>query len=197
MKRLLTLITAAACALCACARFEAGVRDNRHVYASYTLRSHYVFKIEQSVYAEKFGYQYIRAYAGYKGAAASLSYSGQAYFGTAYNGSYRSFGALAGARYGFLKRLSVDARINPHYDSGYGYKTCFSAGAGVGITKAIDFVAAYTTIPEYRMSEKRVQAGFDVRVGGLCVSPRLSIAAEGASKAKTLRALMSFSYVFD
>lgn len=178
------------------AQFGVGVRDNRYIYGDFTFARHLEVKLEHSVFSEKFGYQYVRGYFGYKNGWNDLTYKTQAYFGTTYNGSYYSAGALVKGRYTLVRRLLVDAALNPHYDSDYGYKTCFSAGLGCVITKNIDILAAYTTIPEYRMSEKRVRAGFDFHVKSLSVYPELSIAVDGSSKTKSLRALMGFRYQF-
>lgn len=175
-------------------QFGVGIRDNRFIYGDFTFCKNYEVKLEHSVFSEKIGYQYLRAYAGYKGSWKTLDYKALAYFGAVYNGSYHSGGGMAQLRYRLIDRIVIDAVLNPHYDSGYGYKTCFSAGGGVIITRNIDILAAYTTIPEYRMSEKRVHVGFDFHVKGLSVTPALSVAADGDSK--TIRALMGFRYQF-
>lgn len=184
----------------ASAQFGAGMRDNRFIYGDFTFLNHYEVKLEHSIFAEKLGYQYLRAYAGYKGDVGhrsfKLEYKAQAYFGAAYNRSYYSGGALIQARCTLFRRLIIDGRLNPHYDSGNRYETCFYAGAGAVITRHIDILAGYTTIPEYRISERRVHLGFDVHVGQLSVNPALSVAADGASRAKTLRVLAAFRYQF-
>lgn len=81
-------------------------------------------------------------------------------------------------------------------DRANGYNTCYEAVAGVSIVKAINLLAGYSTIPEYRQSEKRALVGFDFHVGHLNVSPVLSLATTGASKANRLRLLMNFNYQF-
>ena len=87
--------------------------------------------------------------------------------------------------------------MNPHYDSGYGYKTCYNAGLGVVITSDINIFGRYTTIPEYRMSEKRAHIGLDFHVKNLNVIPVLSIGTTATeSGSKNLRVLMSFNYRF-
>lgn len=198
MKSLKTLLSAIfmLASMAASAQFGVGLRDNRFIYGDFTFLNHYEVKLEHSVFAEKIGYQYLRAYAGYKGSLRHLDYKGQLYFGSAYNRSYYSGGALISARCTLFSRLIIDGRLNPHYDSAYGYKTCFYAGAGAVITRNIDILAGYTTIPEYRMSENRTHLGFDFHVGKLSVCPTLSVATSGASKAKTLRVLAAFSYGF-
>lgn len=194
--RLLITLVFLSSALAAFCQFGVGVRDSRFIYGDFTFRRHWTVKLEESVFPEKIGLQYLRAYAGYKGDWKSLDYDAQAYFGACYNGNYHSYGLLASARYTLFDRVMIDGKINPHYDSGYGYKTCFYAGAGVKITKNIDVLAGYTTIPEYRMSEKRVHAGFDFHVNRLSVQPMLSIETSGDRNAKTLRTLVGFRYQF-
>lgn len=197
MKRYFSLLIMMLCLYSSYAQFSVGMRDNRYAFGQYLLNSHYSFKIEQSIFSEKIGFQTLRAYAGYQSELHDvLDYMAEAYFGSAYNRSYNVTGAIISAKYAFVKRLGIKASLNPHYDSTLGYSTCFLAGAFVGLSKDIDITAAYTTIPEYRVSERRVQLGFDFHVSHLIVSPRLSIAAGGNQKAKNLRSLISFSYQF-
>lgn len=194
--RLLLTLAFLATTLTSYCQFGVGVRDSRFVYGDFTFLRHWEVELEQSIFSEKIGFQYLRGYAGYKGDWKSLDYKAQAYFGACYNGDYHSYGLLASARYTLFNRVMVDGKINPHYDSGYGYKTCFYAGAGVRITDNINVMAGYTTIPEYRMSEKRVHAGFDFHVKRLSVQPLISFETDGSRNTKTLRTLVSFRYQF-
>lgn len=195
-QRFLFAAVFALCSLAAFAQFGVGVCDNRFIYGDFTFLKHWEVSLEQSVFSEKPAYQYLRAYAGYKGEWKNIAYKGQAYFGAAYNGSYNSYGAKIGVNYRVVPRFYVKAILNPHHDSGYGYETCFLAGCGVVLTDNIDVIAAYTTIPEYRMSEKRLRGGFDFHVGKLSVIPEASIAVSGSSRAKTLRTVIGFRYDF-
>lgn len=194
--RIITLSLFALISLQSYAQFGVGVRDNRYVYGDFCFKNHWIVKLEQSVYSEKFGYQTLRGYIGYKAKVQSFSYKVQAYFGSPYNGSYYSTGVLADGSYTFINRLTINATLNPHYDSSIGYETCFYAGVGVVLTKHIDILAGYTTIPVYRESEKRVLAGFNFHLGNLSVKPQISIAAAGSTKAKSLRPAMNFEYKF-
>lgn len=197
MKRIvLTLIIAIAFFASSHAQISVGVRDNRHIFCEYLLKNNYLFKLEESVYAESFGFQTLRADVAYTSTVSNLQYSGGLYFGSAYNGSYFITGANINLRLTLFKRLLLMGGLNPHYDSQVKYKTCYAAGAGVRITKNIDFSVAYTTIPEYRMSENRVKGGFRFSVSKLEVEPQLSISVKGNDRFKTLRALMSFKYTF-
>lgn len=197
MKRYISFFIMMLCLSASYAQFSVGMRDNRYAFGQYLLDCHYSFKIEQSIFSEKIGFQTLRAYAGYQSSVHDvLDYMAEAYFGSAYNRSYNTVGAIISAKYAFIKRLGIKASLNPHYDSTLGYSTCFLAGAFVGLSKDIDITAAYTTIPEYRMSERRVQLGFDFHVSRLTVSPHVSIATGGKQKVKNIRSLISFSYQF-
>ena len=55
-------------------------------------------------------------------------------------------------------------------------------------------MAQYTTIPEYRLSEKRVRAGFIFSYKELQVTPMLSIPV--GEEIKSMRILCSFQYKF-
>lgn len=178
------------------AQFGVGIRDNRYIYGDFCFLNHWVIKLEQSVYSEKIGYQYVRGYCGYKGQLQNFSYKVQAYFGSPYNRAYYSTGALVDGSYTLINRIKVNATLNPHYDSSAGYKTCFYVGAGVRIIKDIDILAGYTTIPTYREPEKRILAGFDFHIANMSVKPQISIAAGGNTKAKSLRPIVSFHYQF-
>lgn len=197
MKRYISLLIMAICFTASYAQFSVGIRDNRYAFVQYLLDSHYTFKIEQSIFSEKIGFQTLRAYAGYQSSIHdAIDYMVEAYFGATYNRSYSTAGGIISAKYVFINRLGIKASLNPHYDSTLGYSTCFLAGAFVGLSKEIDLIAAYTTIPEFRMSEKRILMGFDFHVSRLTVSPHVSIAAGSNHKAKNLRVLVSFSYCF-
>ncbi len=175
-----------------------GVKNNRYIYGELMFKDHYALGLNVSVFSEKIGFQYAKAYFGYRNSIIkNLDYTVSGEFGSALNGSYYSGGAKAGITYTAFKRLFIDAVINPHYDSGYGYKTCFSAGPGVIITNEIDFFVKYTTIPEYRMSEERLHIGFDFKVKKLSVTPILSVGTSAQNGGgKNFRILMSFNYIF-
>lgn len=175
---------------------SAGGRDNRFIYGELTYRNHWHAKLEESLFAEKIGYQYLRGYAGYTGTWRMIDYGGSLYFGSTYNRYYNSFGARIDAKVHIGRICYVNATLNPHRDSGMGYHTSFLAGGGVKLTKDIDFVAAYTTIPEYRMWEKRIRGGFDIHVSKLSVRPELSVSGSGTDKEKSIRALIGFRYDF-
>ena len=179
------------------AQFGIGIRNSRYAYVDYRFKNHWDAAVDISVFSEKLGFQYAKGSLGYHNSFKNLSYEGNCYYGSAFNRSYYNGGAALCLDYTVIRRLVVSATMNPHYDSGYGYKTCYNAGLGVVITPDINIFGRYTTIPEYRMSEKRAHIGLDFHVKNLNVIPVLSIGTTATeSGSKSLRVLMSFNYRF-
>ena len=173
-----------------------GMRDNRFVYGAFTYKNHYVAAIEESLFSEKMGYQYLRGYAGYKGESKILKYSAVGYFGSTYNQNYWSSGLKANLNCLIKNLLILDGTLNPHYDSGDGYSTCWYAGGGFRITRHIDILAGYGNIPEYRLPEHRLKIGFNFHVGALSVCPKLSLMVRSGHREKSIRTLVDFNYNF-
>ncbi|MDO4319710.1 MAG: hypothetical protein Q4C34_03970 [Bacteroidales bacterium] len=196
MKRIFLLILSVSSIIAACAQIDAGLHNTRFIYGGYTFADHYRVALSHSLFSEKFGFQQIGLSAEYFGDFGSLGYEAKAYCATAWNGDYRQAGGVVGVNFTPLNVLHLIGRINPHYDSGYKYKTCFSLGASVDLNSSIDVHASYTTIPDYRKSEKRVHAGFGLRSGRLTVIPEVSIPVAGEQKYKNLRVLVSLNYCF-
>lgn len=171
-----------------------GLRDSRYVRIGYEYARYWSATLEHSVYAEKIGFQKIRAYLGFHYTWKNLSLSCQPYASTLWNADYQDYGVLVSADYRLFSLLKLGATLNPHYDSGYGYTTCFSAEAQVHIYKALSVAACYTTIPEYRLSEKRVKFGLDITVQRLSVTPLLSIPV--GDGVKSLRISCNLNYKF-
>ena len=177
-------------------KFSVGIENNRLVFGEYTYKKHFTARLNVSVYSEKLGYQYVRAALGYKTSFKMLAVSGKLFYGSAFNGSYYNLGARIDANATFFKRLLVDATLTPWYDSGFKYKTCWEAKIGCKITRHINIKAGYTTIPEYRMSEDRIIAGFDFHTQHIYVLPYISIGAKSSDGGKNIRVLMGFGYNF-
>ncbi len=182
--------------LAAQAQISAGIRDTRYVYGEYVMKQGYLLRLEQSVYAEKLGFQYLRAYAGYRGRLGIVSYEGVGFFGSAYNGSYYSCGAAIHGGCPVAGKLFTEDALEFLYDSGYGYKTCFRLGLGWQLNEDIDILCGYSTIPEYRKSQDRLLAGFRFHTGPLSVRPEISIGLNKAEKLRSIRMLMSMKYEF-
>ncbi|MDE6342604.1 MAG: hypothetical protein K2K93_09815 [Muribaculaceae bacterium] len=195
MKYVLTFLTLAFC-LVSSAQVSVGVRNNRYFYGAYCLKDHYVAALEQSVFSEDFGYQYMRGYAGYKGNIKSVEYGAYAYFGSTFNRSYYSSGLIARAQWLIKKRFILKGSLNPHYDSAEGYSTCWEGTAGVKTTSFLDIFAEYGDIPEYRLPEYRLKVGFKFHVGSLSVVPKLSLLLESGFREKSLRPIVDFNYTF-
>ena len=177
-------------------QFAVGIENTRLVYGQYTYKNHLIAKLNVSVYSEPLVYQYLRASIGYKTRFKNFGIHGEYFFGSAFNGKYYNTGARIKADATLIKRLLLEASFVPWYDSGYGYKTCFDAKIGCKITDHIDIKAGYTTIPEYRMSEKRILGGFDFHVEHLYVAPYLSLGTNSGSGGKNLRVIFNFGYTF-
>lgn len=195
MKHFIASIMAACLALSAAAQFGIGLRDTRYVNVNYTFARYFNLELEHSVYAEKFKCQHIRFAAAYTRDVSNWRFQAKPYFGTLYNGNYYDLGALATVQYRPIERLALEGTLNPHYDSGLKYKTCFRVGATCQVYKALSLVAQYSTIPEYRESEKRVRAGLRFDVDHLWVMPLLSIPVE-SGKTKSIRVAVGCGYQF-
>lgn len=177
------------------AQFGLGMRDTRYVNVNYTFKNRMGIELEHSVFSEKFKYQHVRLSAFYTLPVKKFEFQVKPYFGTLYCGDYYDLGAFVNARYHVLKPLVLCGTFNPHYDSGFEYKTCFMLGAECNVYKALSLVAQYTTIPENRESEKRVRAGLKFDVSRLWVEPLVSIPVEGMSH-KSVRVAVSMGYQF-
>ena len=195
MKKILIFVLFASIGFAGYAQWSIGLRDNNYVNVAYELKDKWEFKLEHSVFAEKLPFQYVRANVGYKYEISKFNLAGLVYGGTTYNGNFYNAGAKVGVDYKPIKRLKIDAAINPHYDSGYEYTTCYQGGVWFNAYKALSIVASVSNIPEYRVAEDRAYLGLSLEVGPLWVSPRLSIPIEDAS-IKSMRVLTSVKFEF-
>lgn len=157
------------------AQISIGLKDSRYAFLNYTLKDHYGFRIDQSLYSSKISTQYLRGTVGYHSDFDSLKLEGDAYFGSAYGGAYQNYGASASVVYHPIKWMSLIGTANPHYDTFYGFDFCYKAGIIGHVHKDIDLLAYYTTIPDFRQSEKRVRAGFNFHILNLQVEPTISL----------------------
>lgn len=196
MRQLLVVLTIAIISIQAAAQISVGIRNNRFLNVAYLYETHYSVKLEQSVFAESFGLQYMRGYIAYQTTLGDLFIKGSAYFGSTFNRLYYSTGSSVDVRYRPHRLFIIDGILNPHYDSGDGYTTCYYGGFGCGISSNIDFLIGYTNIPEYRMPENRFNFGFDFHVKNLKVIPKLSLNIARNSGPKSLRPIIDFEYTF-
>ncbi len=176
------------------AQVHIGLRENKYAQIGYGFKEDWQITLEHSIYAEKFGFQKVRLYAEYKHSWGNAQLRANSYISTLWNGDYQDYGIALTGRYQLFIPWAIEATINPHYDSQYGYKTCYAISTDIHIIKALSAVAQYTTIPEYRLSEKRFRVGFNLSHGNLSVTPLLSIPVEG--NIKSIRVLCSFHYKF-
>lgn len=194
--RYIITILALAISIIACAQVSIGMRDNRFAYGAYSYKNHYVVALEQSIFSENLGYQSLRGYAGYKGNSKIFNYSAFGYFGSTYNHSYWSSGLSANLQCLVKNHLILEGKINPHYDSGNGYTTCWYAGGGARITSNIDVLSGYGNTPEYRLPEYRYKLGLKFKVGDLSVSPKISLKMHSGHGERSIRTLVDFNYKF-
>ena len=171
-----------------------GFRDNRYVYGGYQFKFGMYVDVEHSVYSDHFGYQKGRLYVGYEQEWKYADLNAKIYGSSLWNGNYQDAGLLLQVLAKPFKNWTVDATLNPHYDTGIGDYINYSVGTGIMVNKDITLLAHYTIIPEYRDSEKRVRVGIIFKVGNLEVKPELSVPVEG--KARNMRVLFSMRYTF-
>ena len=191
MKRLFALIVVLLAQFVS-AQVHLGIRDNRYAGIGYRFLDRYDLKLEHSMFPEKIGFQYVRANAEANFSIEQLMMSQKIYFGMLYNQNFYDVGADLKMNYTLLSRIDLFANVNPHYDSGYEYETNYGAGANIRLYKEMRFVGQYTTVPEYRISEKRIRAGFIFKENNLSVSPVISIPAK--KEFKSMRVLVSMDY---
>ena len=193
MKRIITTLIGLLVVCLSWGQVAVGTRDNQYFYGCYQHKGWNV-KLEESVYAEKIGFQYLRLYGGYTYKSHFWSIGAEPYFGAAYNGNYSSMGCLFKGKYHLMDKYHFGVVLNPHYDTGYKYNTNFKVSAGMDLNSQIRIKAEYQEMPIFRMKEKRVKGGFIFKTGNLSVSPQLSIPTEGAIN--NIRCIVDFHYCF-
>lgn len=194
MKHIFALIMLLWCAS-AFGQVTLGLRDTHYAQVGYSYQDRWSATLEHSVYSEHMGYQKVRLMLGYKQTFdEKFTININPYASSLWNGDYQDFGVLANAEAKLAPMFAVDITANPHYDAGADYTTCLAVGTTIQFHKDVALVAHYTTIPEYRLSEKRIRAGLDFKVQKLWVRPELSIPVEG--EVKTVRVLCSMRYKF-
>lgn len=176
------------------AQVSVGLRDNQYVSVGYTYRQSWRIKLEHSIFSQKLDTQYIRFMLGYNNQWNNIALEALPYYGTVYRGDFYNVGLMLNGRWQMLKQWGVECSLNPHYDSGYEYETCFMIGTNLHVYKAMSVVLQYSTIAEYRMKEEQVKAGLRFVVDKLYVSPMLSIPTD--SSGKHVRLLCGFEYEF-
>ena len=194
MRKIFIICILAMMAIVTNAQGYIGFRDNRYVYGGYQFKFGVYVAVEHSIYSEHFGYQKGRLYVGYEHEWKYADLNAKIYGSTLWNGNYQDAGLLLQVLAKPFKVWTIDATLNPHYDTGIGDYINYSVGTGIKVNKEITLLAHYTTIPEYRESEKRVRVGISFKVDNLEVQPEFSVPVEG--KAKNIRVLFSMRYSF-
>lgn len=173
-----------------------GVRNSRYVTAGYELPSGHVgLEIEHGVQAVNIRRQQIGASLFWRVAWLDGRIAGNAtaFCSTTWSGSYSMTGARLRASYTPYWRISAEASFNPYYDTEYRWVTAWSAGLRAAVTRQIGVFCTYTTVPDYRLSERRLHAGVSCAVSNLSATAALSVPLSDGP-AQSLRLLCSFSY---
>ena len=170
-----------------------GYRNARHVYVGYNFNKLFSAEVEHSLYAEKFGFQRVRLYGNYQRDFNAFGLMVSPYFGTLWNGDYQDFGALVAASY-TLGRFTPAFTANPNYDTQLKFKFNYSALLSVRVIKELDIFGEFTTVPEYRISEKQLRLGGDFHVGKLSARPIVSLPVEDG--VKSVRVYCDFRFTF-
>ena len=174
-----------------------GIAKTRYVYVGTTINNHYSIFISESLYSESFKNQQIEVTGLYQGSFRNFSYSGGVSIATSWCGSYQRYSATAALGYRPFDRLMAEVKLHPEYDTGYRYHTDWSASIKFKACKPLQVNLDYTTIPDYRKSEKRMHIGTTFTSGALSASFAISIPLEGDQKFRTWRILTGFNYCFN
>jgi len=176
------------------AQVALGLRDNQYVSAGYTYHKSWNIKLEHSVFSQKLSTQYVRLMLGYKHCWNNIGIEATPYYGTVYNRDFYNTGVMLNGYWQMLRNWRMECTVNPHYDSGFDYETCFRVGSALHLYKAVSAVLQYSTIPEYRMKEKKIKAGLRFNADKLYVCPMLSIPVDETGK--HVRLQCGFEYEF-
>ena len=119
------------------AQFYIGLKDSRYASVGFKWSSGWDIKLDQSIFDESLKYQYIRCTGKYQTRIKYFDFVVSSFVGSTYCNSFYDFGAsFKGICYP-LERLGIGAEINPRYDSGYKYKTCYMLGTDFHINDCI------------------------------------------------------------
>lgn len=175
--------------------FSLGLRDSQFAQLGIEYREKWNATVEHSLFNINPGNQKIRLMAGYSQSWQRVRLDITPYVSTLWNRGYWDCGAMLAGKACLNSILSFKAILNPHYDSGIGYATCFTVGTEINVYKAVGLTAQYSTIPDYRLSENRVRVGLFLRQRDLWVQPEISIPV--GVESHNPRILCSFGYRFD
>lgn len=177
------------------AQLNIGLRDSKYANLSYLIKNRYSIGLEHSIFSAKIKTQYIRGVISYSHPITSNAFiKGEVYYGTPYNGAFYNLGTKISIYLPIASFMNVDTAINSHYDSYYHYKTFYRVGVSCKLNSEIDILTFYSTIPEYRQKENRLNGGLNFHIKNLRVTPCLSFPLDGPIK--SIRLLISFNYCF-
>lgn len=195
MKRFLIIILLFMPSLYIAAQCFIAIRDNRYAQLGYDWKSGWSITVEHSIFSEEFKYQYVRLEGQYeKSVSEKLIFSAMPYAGITYCNNFYNWGVHIHATCRLLTWLILEGSFNPHYDSDYKYGTCYMGGIKTGICRDMALILKYSTIPEYRIKEKRFKLGLEFNVRNLMVSPVVSLPVDKSMR--NFRMLFGMKYYF-
>lgn len=194
MRRFLLIVLLSILAISANAQFDLSLRDTRFASVGYTLKNHWLFRFESSLFNADEQHQNFLLYSGYTYSFKGLTATALPYYGMAWDANYKLAGGKLNVSYNILNHAIIEATYNPHWDSMYGFNNCYMAGIEVPINNEISAVARFQNIPEYRVVANRVRVGLRFRVKNLTVTPEFSFAANKILK--PMRVMVGMNYTF-
>jgi len=179
---------------------EMGLRDNLYAHANYHSAKGWIAGYEQSFLNTKLEEQSGRIFTGYEFERESWDIKAVAYFGSEYTGIWQAYGVWIEGAYQ-LHKIYLDAKVNPHYDTGLDFSFCYQAEVGVSLWKKqennqkVEACISYGNIPEYRMVVNNMRVGAKFTSGNLWVKTMLSMLEfYRGNDQKHIRVICSFSY---
>lgn len=173
-----------------------GVRNSRYVMAGYELPAgHCGLELEHGLQAVNIKRQQVRASLFWHDAwlGGRMAARASAFCSTTWSGTYSMTGVHLSAAYSPLWRVTAELSVNPYYDTEYRWITAWSAGLRGALTRQAALFCTYTTVPDYRLSERRIHAGAAITVGNLSAEAAVSVPLSH-TPAQSLRLLCSFRY---
>ena len=171
----------------------AGMRNSRYAFIGGEY-NHYGLTIENSIFVQKAEQQYVRATLSYRTPLPlhlNLCYA--LFSGVRYDRAYYDVGGKINLNGVWINdRMGLDATWQVYNDSEMGLFSTYEGRGSVRFLPEVSLFAGLRTIPEYRMREKRIFAGFSFTSGHLTVNPEVSTPMK--KELELTRVAVSFLY---
>lgn len=153
----------------------AGMKNSRYAFVGGSYKN-FGLSLESSIFVQKANQQYGRIAAFYKSPLAfNLNVYYALFAGIRYDGAYYDVGGKLNFKGSWInERLGLDATAQVSNDSEIGLMFAYEIRGIVGILPEISLFAGARTIPEFRMKEQRIFAGFSFESGRIIVNPEIS-----------------------